>query len=393
MDAIRGFAALVVFLAHGRNMFFGNVQGPVPAEALSAAAGPASTAVSNSAVVPAALGIGHHAVIVFFVLSGYLVGGSAVRGIREGRWSWRVYLTQRLTRLWMVLIPALLIGLCLDASGSRLFGPGSLYGAPAGQSVIQHSVVERLDAWTLVKNATFVQTILGPELGSNVALWSLANEFWYYIAFPLLALMIWPRSGGFSRPALARVVLLLATAGVLGFVGPSIAVYFSIWLLGAAIPYVPRGTKNAGKLTALLAAGSLVSASAYIRKHPFASQYTSDLVLALICCVLLWGCLHETRPARRTLYTRAAQRLSGMSYTLYLVHLPALVFCSALIEGDWRRWPKDPNHMLAFAAISAAVLLYASGLFLLFERNTDHVRAAISRRGRQPADASLEAAA
>src|SRR5260370_370801 len=37
MDAIRGVAALVVFLAHGRNLFFGNLQTSSPPEAVHAA--------------------------------------------------------------------------------------------------------------------------------------------------------------------------------------------------------------------------------------------------------------------------------------------------------------------------------------------------------------------
>ncbi len=389
---MRGCAALVVFLAHGKNMFFGNVQATQIRAELPVATGNAPVP-ADFAVVPAALGIGHDAVIVFFVLSGYLVGGSVVRWMRDGRWSWRSYLTQRLTRLWMVLIPALLIGLCLDAAGIRLFGSQSLYGAPAGQSVIQHPVAERLNALTLMQNATFLQTILGPEFGSNVALWSLANEFWYYIAFPLLVLMCWPRAGGFSQVARARALLLLSVLALLWFVGPAIGIYFSIWLLGAAIPYVPRISKKLGKLTALFSAALLLCASVYFRRHPLGSQYLSDLVLALICCALLYGCLHANHIARPTLYARGAQRLSGMSYTLYLVHLPALVFVNAWLQPDWQRWPKDLEHLLAFAAISMATLLYAYALFLLFEKNTDRVRVAISGLGRKPSNTSLEAAA
>ena len=51
--------------------------------------------------------LGHQAVIIFFALSGYLVGGSVINAIRRSEWSWVRYLTQRLVRLWLVLLPAL----------------------------------------------------------------------------------------------------------------------------------------------------------------------------------------------------------------------------------------------------------------------------------------------
>src|SRR5580658_953629 len=90
LDAIRGLAALVVFSSHARNIFFGNIQSsPVIQGGVVSAIGAYQ---DQGPAAPAALGIGHHAVIVFFVLSGYLVGTSVIRGLQDGRWSWRRYL-------------------------------------------------------------------------------------------------------------------------------------------------------------------------------------------------------------------------------------------------------------------------------------------------------------
>ena len=67
-------------------------------------------------------GLGHQWVIVFFVLSGYLVGGSVLRSVRTGSWSWRAYLLARLSRLYVVLLPALLLGGALDWLGMHMAG-------------------------------------------------------------------------------------------------------------------------------------------------------------------------------------------------------------------------------------------------------------------------------
>ena len=68
-----------------------------------------------------ATGLGHQAVVVFFVLSGYLVGGSVLTAYQSGRWSWAAYALRRLTRLWVVLLPALIITLAVDGLGHTWF--------------------------------------------------------------------------------------------------------------------------------------------------------------------------------------------------------------------------------------------------------------------------------
>jgi peptidoglycan/LPS O-acetylase OafA/YrhL len=373
LDTIRGSAAMVVFLAHGRNIFFGNLRGQAaaPVSVNSAAVTPVAP-VASSLAVPPALGIGHDAVMVFFVLSGYLVGSSVLRWMREGSWSWRRYLTQRLTRLWMVLIPALVIGYGLDAMGQHIFGNASLYGAPMGQAVISTPVAQNLSFVLALKNLAFVQTILGPMLGSNVALWSLSNEFWYYMLFPLTVILLRPAS---SRAA--RAVSLAILIALVWFIGAEKTLYFSIWMLGVAIGALPRMERRFSRPLIALSGLTFLAAGAYGRLHPFASQYAADLMLSLTACAVIYSCLQERQAIRPTVYSRTVQAAADMSYTLYLVHLPALVWISAALAGEWHAWPKDLPHLAAFGAILGAVLAYAFAVYYLFERNTNRVRAAV----------------
>ena len=64
-------------------------------------------------------GFGHQAVMVFFVLSGFLVGGTVVSRVDAGQWSWIDYAITRMTRLWIVLLPALLFDGVLGQSGDH----------------------------------------------------------------------------------------------------------------------------------------------------------------------------------------------------------------------------------------------------------------------------------
>ena len=73
-------------------------------------------------------GLGHQAVMVFFVLSGFLVGGHVYTAVAEGRWSWPDYLIKRLTRLWIVLLPALVLTAIWDRIGITVTDSSMYFG-------------------------------------------------------------------------------------------------------------------------------------------------------------------------------------------------------------------------------------------------------------------------
>ena len=54
-------------------------------------------------------GFGHQAVIIFFVISGFLIGRSIWFKYEKNQWSWIDFSLARFTRLWIVLFPALVL--------------------------------------------------------------------------------------------------------------------------------------------------------------------------------------------------------------------------------------------------------------------------------------------
>ena len=92
MDLVRGGAALEVMFGHLRAFVFVDYPQLQNPDALLKA-------------FYYLTGFGHQAVVIFFVLSGYLVGGSVLSARAEGFWT--RYGVQRLSRLWIVLLPCL----------------------------------------------------------------------------------------------------------------------------------------------------------------------------------------------------------------------------------------------------------------------------------------------
>lgn len=365
LDALRGAAALLVFINHTRALYF---PGTHETQTTSAV-----TTSGTSQIMPEQFGeikIAGEAVIIFFVLSGYLVGGSVIRSLRRGSWSWSNYLVKRLTRLYVVLIPALAIGLGLDCLGSHVFGAGSVYTSPPGIGIVTtFNLMVRLRWTVFAGNLLFLEGIRVPIAGTNVSLWSLANEFWYYLVFPMLCLTAMA-----GRRIGERILWCLLAIVTLCFVGKAIAVLFLIWLMGAAVSVLPRKVRiskvkrlSAASLLLLL----LLMLSVRIARWP---TLPADLVIGLATSLLIYLLVQQTQESKNTVYRRVAGFFSHISYSLYLFHLPIAMFLAGILNTPWYPWISSPRYVLAFLAADSGIVVCVYGLWWLFERNTDFIR-------------------
>jgi peptidoglycan/LPS O-acetylase OafA/YrhL len=359
LNAIRGLAALAVVLGHARVLFF------PPLTAVVAAEGGGRRAT-----------LGQEAVMVFFVLSGYLVGGSVLRSLRRGRWSWRDYLVKRLVRLWIVLIPAITIGILLDSLGAQLFGgAGSLYTAPAGQDFVTASaLVTERDGSVILGNLLFLQTILVPPIGTNTPLWSLANEFWYYLAFPLLLIALLP-----AFRLTVRLASGAAALAILALIGGEADLLFLPWLAGAAVSRIPRIIPRRWQSIATWGAAAAMAATLVLAKKYVGDLHGAELVVGLVAACLVYVVACQDRLGDTGLYGRVSAFLARLSYTLYLTHLPFMIFGFAAISGAWLPQGVSPGSLATCAGLVLAALVWAWGLYRLFESRTDAVRGVVMK--------------
>ncbi len=321
-------------------------------------------------------GLGHQAVVVFFVLSGFLVGGSVTGAFRKGSWGWKGYLLRRLTRLWVVLIPALLLTLAWDRLGLHL--------APAGYAGGFHGIYNSgptpevptaLGLPVFLGNIAFLQTVLVPCFGTNGPLWSLANEFWYYLLFPLLLGCV----AGVGRRT--RILSWSFAAGILVFLPAGILEGGLIWGLGAWVNHLLRhdGFRRIAGSIPFLAAGLVLTAASLVGSRCVLEGALADACIGGGVAVLVAGL--ATREARWKPYRKLSRWGSEISYTLYLVHFPLLAFLFFVFFQGARSCPGIAG-LLGFSAILLAVLTYAAAVWWCFERNTDRIRSFLE--GRSP---------
>jgi peptidoglycan/LPS O-acetylase OafA/YrhL len=341
-------AALLVCLEHWRKLFFVDYQAINTNPLLK--------------VVYLLAGAGHQSVVIFFVLSGYLIGGSIFRSIESDDWSWLHYFMRRLARLWLVLIPALLLGAFWDILGLSIHRSPALYSGLISNHM-SSDVHQSLTLRVFLGNASFLQTIVVPTFGSNGALWSLANEFWYYVLFPLILFVVITKYGH-----LARVILACGSVLIAFFVGAKILFSLPIWLIGVLLHRVPPAKvgvtlRKLACCVYLLLFFALCAADhngGHIGKVyvPFLQGLMADYLLSLLTLMLLWVILSASQEAKDNTVVRAARSTARFSYTLYLAHTPILTFAASLLIRDTRWFPTSAN---IFGALSVfmVTLIYS----------------------------------
>ncbi len=301
LDLVRFAAALVVVLSHAWLVLFPGYPLHWP--------GPA-------------------AVIVFFVLSGFVIAYVTDRRDR----SLADYTLDRLSRLWSVAFPAL--------------GFGMVLGPYVSQSVFMPELADAHAGLRTLANAGFMAQLwffdFAPPL--NGPFWSLNYEAWYYAIFGVWSYL--PRSSGLP------VAILLSLIA-----GPKILLLMPCWLLGVLVYRTMHRWRLSERAAALWWICSLVAAALLIKSaiptklHDIFQSHSpqtatllaysgsplTDYALAVLVAVNFCATAHAFRFGRILLpFARPIRSIASFTLTTYLFHLPLLVlFWDVLHTPPW----------------------------------------------------------
>lgn len=272
---------------------------------------------------------GHEAVVLFFVLSGFIIQHAAVTSDR----TLQDFLASRLTRIYSVVIPCIVLTIIFDQIGQR--SDPEMYAKMAIDEA-QSGPIAR----TIVSLTFFNQSWKYVRMFSNLPYWSICYEFWYYVLFAVY----------FYRTGRTRLVLLLCTALL---AGPWILLLLPVWLLGCAV-YKETTSQSWSKIAVVLAfLQPLVvlpiyaqldllalsqqwstAISAWLGGYRLGSSTTfvADYVLALSFALHLMAAKRVTRHLLGIMKPVAGfiRALAGRSFTLYLMHMPLMYMLLAL---------------------------------------------------------------
>jgi peptidoglycan/LPS O-acetylase OafA/YrhL len=361
LNFLRWFSAFLVISGHLRSIMFTKWQN-----------------VQNKSFLTEVLYLltrfGHEAVVVFFVISGWLVGSATYRHIQQGTFNFGDYFIARFFRIYMVLIPALVVGAGLDYLGFHYFNAEDFYNTGnTYSSAFNYSISERLNSKYFFANILMLQNHQWfSTFGSNSPLWSLAYEWFYYLLFPIIML------GMKSKVMVQKVFFAGISIGLFGFMPVDMRLYFFIWLIGVSIPFMRLPfLKNTPLwvLVGIVCASLLISEIVIMQNHVFAT----DWIIALFLAIFLSKIAHMDRPVS-DFVQRINRHLAGFSYSVYVLHMPIIVFFTNLISvTNFKLLQLQPSlkgvSFFFGILILNLVICYIFSIFT--EQKTDKVKRAV----------------
>lgn len=336
-------------------------------------------AVAVSAVMLFHMGLsqisgGFVGVDVFFVISGFLITSILAREIAARSFSFRSFLMRRVRRLAPALIVVLLVTLAvgffiLAPAHYRLLGQSTVAAVLSASNILFWTEAGYFDEAALYK----------PLLHT----WSLGVEEQFYLVWPLLILFLLKLGSRPALIALGAISLISLIAAELFMNRAPDAVFFLMpfriyeFGFGAAIALLPlpqwRNTLLRDFVSVL--GLSLIVLSFFVINETTRFPGMSALLPCLGASLLIVAGAHGA--ANRLLAIAPMVGLGRISYSLYLVHWPVVVYF-AYIYGP-------PNQLLETALLTALCLELAILVYRFVEKpfripTADGAGFAISRR-------------
>lgn len=322
------------------------------------------------------LNLGSDAVIFFFVLSGLVIGYTV--DVKDK--TLKQFSFHRLTRLYSVVIPALLLTIILDQIGKDI--------AP-----------ENYDGWWYADHPVWVQLWRGLtfsnhwfndhfRIGSNGPYWSLSYEAAYYMLFGV----------AFYMAGLKRIAIM---AGLIFIFGFSVMFLFPAWLLGLwAYKQIKEDTLPSKYVWRLIVIPPIIYVSFLFMGIPklllafsvvifgedfviktlgFSDEFIWNIIIAQLVVFHLIGvaalCRHAKPKEISEKISRIIRWFAGATFTIYVIHYPALQCLDAILLVDMPSFARD-------LTLFFGVLLFCLGVAEISERRLKWVRGLACFKGR-----------
>jgi peptidoglycan/LPS O-acetylase OafA/YrhL len=299
-------------------------------------------------------------VIGFFVLSGFVIAHVTQGSERDPR----RYFAARASRMYSVVLPALLLTAVLGICGA-LIDPTTYAQGPI--PIGSHQPLRYFLTALFIQNFWIWPKEMTP--GVNHPFWSLSYEVTYYVIFGLMLT---------RRPlaiAAGSVVLLILA-------GPTIGALFPIWLLGVAAYHALRRFTLPLPVAVLLLTGSIAGlyiSGAHRGLEDPVNRFGFDYVEGLLFAVNIFaaGCMAPLLNQWLGWCPRFVRWLGMLTFALYVCHRPLLYFFSALRVAK-------PTSSLQLAWLFGMTLLVVIGMAHLGEWLRGLMRARLFAGNKRP---------
>lgn len=330
-------------------------------------------------------GLGDLGVIIFFILSGFLITYTSL--IKKG-YNFKRYFLDRFFRIFVPYIPAVILILIVDTY---------IFNYTAARDYLEHyNLKDFFATLTMLQQhpvGLFMDKLLGisefklATFGSGRPLWTVATEWWLYIMFSFVLFYKIDTKRFFLKLLLFLIVSIVPVFNFVAGTGQGLSLVWFI-MSGIAYWYYKSGQNLADTMKKLLLSGKrekillylLLAGLAvlmgirflwisYIETDFIFSRpvfYDFNLYVLLIIFLSLIFCILSVVNSQKR--NKIILFFADYSYSLYLIHYTLLYFLlsSEIIKGN--------NKITDFIVCYLITNLVAIIFWWMFERNHKHVK-------------------
>lgn len=260
-----------------------------------------------------------YAVLVFFILSGFLITYSTVNKLRRGgNYGFTHFFIDRFARIYTGFVPAIVFVLVVDSISRYLYPAAYPYDAGFNLKTFIGNLLMLQD----VPGANYLFGGRMTSFGSGRPFWSLAIEWWIYMFFGWVVLRLLPRRGnGWINLLMFVPLLIVPSFNLWGGHGNGLMM---TWLLGAlAYLVIAGGYLHELRRRHLLLISAWLTGLGIIRFLKTGEEYDPILAfLSTAVILLLVKCMEDFNWSKSL--TWLIRKNAEFSFTLYLVHYAVL---------------------------------------------------------------------
>lgn len=347
LDTIRFISALIVLFTHSRNFFF------LPWSEL-----PLEDRSSLTFVFYLLGRLGHEAVIVFFVLSGFLVGGVGLERIFSKTFNISSYIVDRAVRILLPLITAIILYVLI-----RLM---------LGDPICLITIIGNLFSL----QGVCVESLVDP-------FWSLSYEVWFYVFIAALGIIISKRiyKQKFCGIIIFFIVIVIFVSGLK-------AHYLLIWLLGA-VTYLSRPKKFNKWIFILSIIGFFFSVACWQISsnsdslsfaYKLENKGLIEVIMSLFFCLFIQHVILVRPTNKLSLFIESCVgKLACFSYTLYLCHMIIFIPIFRYIY-DFRTYDISFINIIKWISVVLITMTCSYLIYLVTEKHTDSVKSLLKQK-------------
>lgn len=267
------------------------------------------------------------AVVFFFFISGFLIANTVMRKKQTSHYSFGEYFIERFSRIYTAFIPSLFFVILVDL----------IY-----RSVAEYPHIKYFNLKTVAGNLLMLQDFPVyfniSSLGSGRPFWTLAIEWWFYLAFGWLVLM---KASTLKSWTLKLIVLLpLLIVPYFNLKGRGNGLTY-IWIFGAlastGLPYLVREKRLKDWL--LILAGVIFSILAISRSVRTGRSYDLKFGVYMSLALTLALIYFQRHDLRIKNFLREfIVFLASYSFSLYLIHYSIMDIANALLLDKLSPW-------------------------------------------------------